>query len=336
MGAAVRLVGLRKRFGPGPEAAGVGPVDLDVADGETFAILGPSGSGKSTLVRLVAGLDRPDEGTISIDGRDATRLGPIERGVAVAFDDAPLHAHLDVAANLRLGLGALGAVGRDAASSLERAVDSFAIGGLLARTPDTLSAGERRRVALARAVARRPRLLLLDEPLGHLDGPARLSLREALRTPLGELAATTLLVTHDHEVATGLATRIGFLHAGRIVQAGTAEELWSAPSHLAVATGFGPEPMASTPDGDTTLAFRPARARIGAGPAPGTRAFPLRTVEREFGGDLPKLRVRLSDAASTVVVLPANGDTSGRDLLVPLDAIHRFGPDGQRLGPPVF
>lgn len=331
MGVAVRVAGLTRRF----TTAGIGPLDLDVAAGETFAVLGPSGSGKSTLVRLLAGLDEPDAGSISLDGRDAARLDPVERGVAVAFDDAPLHAHLDVAANLRLGIGALGASGREVEASLDAAIDAFGISALLARKPDTLSAGERRRVALARAVARRPRLLLLDEPLGNLDGPARLSLREALRTALRELGATTFLVTHDHEIATGLASRIGFLEGGRLVQVGTAEELWRSPAHRAVATGFGPEPMVAIPDAAGTIAFRPSAARIGQ-PSGGTvRQFPLRAVEPEFGGDIPRHRITLADASATVLLLPATGDAEHRTLLVPPEAIRRFGPDGRRLDPPV-
>jgi ABC-type sugar transport system ATPase subunit len=335
MGAAVRVEGLVRRFRSAGGSPGLGPVDLEVAAGETFAVLGPSGSGKSTLVRLLAGLDAPDAGTITLDGRDAARLEPVGRGVAVAFDDAPLHHHLDVAANLRLGLSALGLSARDAEASLDRAIAAFGIASLRSRRSETLSAGERRRVALARAVARRPRLLLLDEPLGHLDGPARLDLREALRNALADLGATTFLVTHDHEVATGLASRIGFLQGGRFVQVGTAEELWQAPAHLAVATGFGPEPMVAMPDGDATLAFRPSHARIAAKPAPGTRALALRSIEPEFGGDLPRLRVTLSEPPGTVVVLPATAGSSGDSLLVPLEAIHRFGPDGRRRDPPV-
>jgi putative spermidine/putrescine transport system ATP-binding protein len=335
MGVAVRVAGLCRRFGSAPDAPGVGPLELHVAAGETFAVLGRSGCGKSTLVRLLAGLDDPDAGTISLDGRDATRLDPVARGVAVAFDDAPLHPHLDVEANLRVGLGAIGLPARDREASLDAAIAAFGLGGLLARRADTLSAGERRRVALARAVARRPRLLLLDEPLGNLDGPARLSLREALRAALRDLGATTFLVTHDHEVATGLASRIGFLEGGRLVQVGTAEELWRSPAHLAVATGFGPEPMIAIPDGTGTLAFRPSAARIGEPAGDTVRHFPLRAVETEFGGDLSRHRITLADASGTVLLLPATGDAVHRTLLVPIEAIRRFGPDGRRLGPPV-
>jgi ABC-type sugar transport system ATPase subunit len=330
MGVAVRVAGLCRRFDRG---AGVGPLDLDVAAGETFAVLGPSGSGKSTLVRLLAGLDPPDAGTVSLDGRDAGGLGPVERGVAVAFDDAPLHGHLDVAANLRLGLGALGASGTEA--SLATAIAAFGIEPLLARQPETLSAGERRRVALARAIARRPRLLLLDEPLGHLDGPARLSLREALRAALGDLGATTFLVTHDHEVATGLAARIGFLHAGRLVQVGTADELWRSPAHLAVAVGFGPEPMVAVPDGPETLAFRPSHARLGEPRASPERRFAVRAIEPEFGGDAPRLRVTLAEGAGTKLLLPPGREAPRGDLFVPLESIHRFSSDGRRRDPPV-
>lgn len=335
MGVAVRIAGLCRRFGAAEGSPGAGPVDLEVAAGEVFAVLGPSGSGKSTLVRLLAGLDPPDAGTISLDGRDAGRLDPVDRGVAVAFDDAPLHPHLDVAANLRLGLGALGLPAGERAASLESAIAAFGIAGLLGRAPDTLSAGERRRVALARAVARRPRLLLLDEPLGNLDGPARLALRESLRAALRDLGATTFLVTHDHEVATGLAARIGFLAGGRLVQVGTADELWRSPAHRAVATGFGPEPMVAIPDGPGTLAFRPSAASLGDPATPSMRSFPIRSVETEFGGDSPRHRVTLADAAGTTLLLPAGDDVRTGSLLVPMEAIHRFAADGRRLAPPV-
>jgi hypothetical protein len=156
-----------------------------------------------------------------------------------------------------------------------------------------------------------------------------------LRAALRDLGATTFLVTHDHEVATGLASRIGFLEGGRLVQVGTAEELWRSPAHLAVATGFGPEPMIAIPDGTGTLAFRPSAARIGEPAGDTVRHFPLRAVETEFGGDLSRHRITLADASGTVLLLPATGDAVHRTLLVPIEAIHRFGPDGRRLGPPV-
>lgn len=335
MGVAVRVAGLCRRFEAAVGLPGVGPLDLEVAAGETFAVLGPSGSGKSTLVRLLAGLDPPDSGSISLDGRDATRLDPVARGVAVAFDDAPLHPHLDVAANLRLGLGALGLLAGDREASLEKAIAAFGIAGLLDRSPETLSAGERRRVCLARTIARRPRLLLLDEPLGNLDGPARLSLREALRAALGDLGATAFLVTHDHEVATGLATRIGFLDGGRLVQVGTADELWRTPAHRAVATGFGPEPMAAVPDGEGSLAFRSARASIAAAPPPASRAFPVERIEPEFGGDSPRLRVTLRAPAGAVIVIPAGAGSTAGELVVPIGAIHHFDRDGRRIDRPI-
>jgi len=333
--AALLARGLLRRFASGPGASGVGPIDLALEAGSTFALLGPSGSGKSTTLRLLAGLERPDAGSIEIAGRDATAADPLARGVAIVFDDAPLYGHLPVAANLELGLDAFGLRGADADRSRRAAIEAFGLGHLLARRAETLSAGERRRVALARAVARRPRLLLLDEPLGNLDGPARLALRETLRSALAELgpATATALVTHDHELATGLAPRIGFLHEGRLVQIGSPEDLWRHPAHLAVATGFGPEPCVALPDGaGGFLAFRPSHATpsgaSGESSARDGLDLPVRDAAREFGGDRARWRVTLDDDAATVLLAAGSDGPAPRRLVVPFPQVHRFDPDG--------
>lgn len=260
MAARLELRALTRRYDGG---GGIESVDLDVASGELLAITGPSGSGKSTLVRLVAGLESPNAGAVLLDARDVTKLAPHERDIGMTFDDGALYEHLDVRHNVEAGLdrrGIRGAVGR--ATAIE-ALTLVGAAHLKDRRPESLSAGERRRVALARAVARKPALLLLDEPLTHLDRAARLDLREDVRAAQRAIGATTLLVTHDHEDAIAIADRVAFLSAGRVRQVGVAAELLARPLHVAVAQGFGPQPMnlVAAPDGGT-FGFRPDDVRL--------------------------------------------------------------------------
>lgn len=321
---ALALRGLVRRFANargvlGRDGAGV---TLDVRAGEIVAIVGPSGCGKSTLLRVIAGLDVADAGSIAIDGRDVTRAEPHDRGIGMTFDDGALYEHLTVRGNIELGAErAIVARGeRDAA--IAGAAGRAGAGHLLDRRPASLSAGERRRVALARALARRPSLFLLDEPLTHLDRSARVDLREDLAMTIRATGSAALLVTHDHDDAVAVATRVAFMSDGDIVQVGTAQELVDRPAHVAVARGFGAQPMniVGTPSG--CVGVRPGDCRVGEGAWSVTGAVRFAragevTVGLETG---ERVRVR-SDAA------PGERVTVSADA----DRLHRFDRSGLRV-----
>ncbi|WP_027862961.1 ABC transporter ATP-binding protein [Marmoricola sp. URHB0036] len=217
---------LTVRFGA---TAAVDHVDLAVPAGSVVAVLGPSGCGKSTLLRAVAGLEVPASGTVSYDGQDLAGTPTHRRGFALMFQDGQLFEHLDVAANIAYPLRLRR---RSRADQRARARELLALVGLEGyadRLPATLSGGERQRVALARALAVEPRLLLLDEPLSALDRGLRERLAGELHDILRAAGATAMLVTHDHDEAFAVADRMAVMREGRIVQAGTLEEVWSRP-----------------------------------------------------------------------------------------------------------
>ena len=217
-GAFLHVAGVTKRYGSRPV---VDRVSLEVASGEALVILGPSGCGKTTLLRLVAGLDVPDEGEIGLDGRQVARAGhslvpPYDRRIGFVFQDLALWPHLTVRGNLAF---VMGSVGLAKAAGEERIRDVLAlvrIDGLANRYPHQLSGGEQQRAALARTLVGQPRLLLLDEPFSSLDPDLRQALRTEFAALQRTLALTTLYVTHDREDARVLADRIVVMRAGRI------------------------------------------------------------------------------------------------------------------------
>lgn len=217
-------------------------VSLDVACGEFVALVGPSGGGKSTLVRCICGLDEPDTGSISIDGKDLDGRAPHSRGVGVVLQDRPLYDHLRVSENLGFPLRVQGASREVVASRVSDVSSLLALDGMGARRASDLSGGERGRVALGRALVLQPSLLLLDEPLAHLDGPLRRQLRETIRSVHEATAATTLLVTHDQHEAWQLADRIAVLIDGSIRQIAAPAELLEAPADEDVADFLGVVP----------------------------------------------------------------------------------------------
>jgi len=207
-------------------------VDLEVGAGEIVCILGPSGGGKSTLLRAVAGLV-PAAGRIELDGAPLTGLPTHRRGIGMMFQDSLLFPHLDVAGNVGFGL-------RPAdPARVDDVLDLVGLTGFGPRAVDTLSGGQAQRVALARALAPRPRMLLLDEPFGALDAVLKAQLVLDVQRVLRDLGVTVLAVTHDRQEAFTLADRVAVLRAGRIVQVGTADELWNHPVDVYVARLVG-------------------------------------------------------------------------------------------------
>lgn len=227
----------------GHETVALDGLDLDVADGELVAVMGPSGSGKTSLLYAVAGLEPLTGGTISVSGRDVTGLPPQERDVALVFQDLALYPHLDVRDNIALDLEARGARRADARGRAAAIAPLFHLEGLLGRRPQTLSGGERQRVALARALAREPRVLLLDEPVAHLDAPLRAEARREVVGHQRRLGISCLYVTHDSHEAMAVGDRIAVLHAGAVLQCAAPDELYERPATPEVARRIGDPPM---------------------------------------------------------------------------------------------
>ena len=238
--ARVSLRGVVKTHGP---VVARESLDLDIEPGEFFALLGPSGSGKTTTLRIVAGLERADRGTVGIDGRDVTRLEPGERDVAMVFQSYALYPHMTVFQNIAFPLRMVGTPRPEIDRAVREAAARVKIGHLMERRPGQLSGGQQQRVALARAIVREPRLFLLDEPLSNLDAKLRLETRVELKKLQRALDVTTIYVTHDQEEAMTIADRMAIFIEGRLVQVGTPEEVFERPDDVEVASFLGNPPM---------------------------------------------------------------------------------------------
>ena len=222
----VRLVGVRKRYG---DVVAVDGVTLDVARGEFFTLLGPSGSGKTTTLRLIAGFERPDAGRIELGGADVTRVAPYARDVNTVFQDYALFPHMSVVENVEYGLRVKGIGRRARRAQATAARDRVRLANLGARKPIQLSGGQRQRVALARAIVNRPRVLLLDEPLGALDLKLRQEMQGFLKALQQELGITFVYVTHDQEEALTMSDHLAVFNDGRVEQIGTPQEVYEHP-----------------------------------------------------------------------------------------------------------
>ena len=250
-GAEVTLDRVVRRFEAG--RAVLNGVSLRVAPGELLVLVGPSGCGKSTTLRLIAGLDDPDEGQVLLDGASLARVAPQDRDVAMVFQGYALYPHMTAREILEFPLK----MRRVAPAERARAVDEVAallsIGKLLDRRPDQLSGGERQRVAMGRAMVRRPRVFLFDEPLANLDAALRSDIRLEIGSLVRRLGATALYVTHDHTEAMTLADRIAVLHQGEVLQVASPREIYERPATRFVATFVGSPRMNLLPcrrDGD--------------------------------------------------------------------------------------
>ena len=233
--------GVSKRFGGhSPRAApALNQLQLAVRAGEFLTLLGPSGCGKTTALRLLSGLEAPDTGQILLDGEDVTALPPHRRHVNQVFQSYALFPHLSVADNIAFGLRMQRLPPAEIKARTGRVVELLALDGLTARRPDALSGGQRQRVALARALVCQPRVLLLDEPLSALDARLRAQVRGELRALQRRLGTTFVFVTHDQEEALTLSDRVAVMHAGRLEQIGTPEEIYHRPRSRFVAGFIG-------------------------------------------------------------------------------------------------
>jgi sulfate transport system ATP-binding protein len=319
----VSIRNVRKVFDGYPALHGV---SLDIRSGELIALLGPSGSGKTTLLRLIAGLERPNAGSILFGDEDASHRSVQERNVGFVFQHYALFRHMTVADNIGFGLKVRPAASRPASSEIRRRalelLDLVQLSGLADRYPNQLSGGQRQRVALARALAIEPRVLLLDEPFGALDAQVRRELRRWLREIHDTTGHTTVFVTHDQEEALELADRVVVMSQGRIEQVGTADDVYDRPNSPFV-YGFIGDSSAlpvrvedgqlwlqdrtiglsapDVPNGQAVLYFRPHEIDLleGCGGCiAGTvvasrRVAGTRRVELEIGGDQHRVEIEL-------------------------------------------
>jgi len=246
---ALALKGITRRFG---DHTAVDNVSLDIAAGELLALIGASGSGKTTTLRIVAGYEIPDSGTVMLDGQDITSLPPQKRGFGMVFQHYALFPHMPVEDNVAFGLEARGVPKRKRLERARSALESVGLGGAGHRGIQSLSGGEQQRVALARALVIEPQVLLLDEPLSNLDPTLRQTTRDELRAMLHRVGVSALFVTHDQEDAFAIADRIAVIRRGKLLQVGTPEELYARPASLGVASFIGRATILPAEPGATT------------------------------------------------------------------------------------
>ncbi len=242
--ARVSLQHLSKEFpARGGTVRAVEDLSLAIENGEWLVLVGPSGCGKTTTLRLVAGLEKPSRGTISIDGKSVEGVAPKDRDIAMVFQNPALYPHLAVFDNMAFGLTVRGIPRAELTQRVKSAAEMLGLAGCLERMPTELSGGERQRVALGRALVRRPAIFLFDEPLANLDPQTALQLRTDLLSLRGQFGATVLYVTHDQEEAMTLGQRIAVLRSGALQQVGNSREVYDRPANLFVATFIGSPPI---------------------------------------------------------------------------------------------
>ncbi|WP_447751768.1 ABC transporter ATP-binding protein [Pseudomonas nicosulfuronedens] len=283
-------------------------IDFAAERGEFVTLLGPSGCGKSTLLRCIAGLTAVDSGRILLDGEDIVPKSPQKRGIAMVFQSYALFPNMTVEQNVAFGLRMQKVPAAESAQRVRDVLEMVELGPLAARYPHQLSGGQCQRVALARSLVTRPRLLLLDEPLSALDARIRKHLREQIRRIQQELKLTTVFVTHDQEEALTLSDRIVLMNAGRIVQSGDAETLYTAPENAFAAGFIGNYNLLDAAQASRLLdrpfhqqvAIRPESLRLSVEPGEG---IPVRVLSHSLLGNVIRYRVDASGVELTVDVL---------------------------------
>ena len=256
------IQGLHKSYG---DTAIFSDINCEIAKGEFITLLGPSGCGKSTLLRCIAGLTGVNGGQILLDGEDLVPVAPQKRGIGMVFQSYALFPNMTVQQNVAFGLRMQKVRGSEAEQRVKEVLELVELNDFAGRYPQQLSGGQCQRVALARSLVTRPRLLLLDEPLSALDARIRKHLREQIRSIQQELGLTTIFVTHDQEEALVMSDRIVLMNAGKIVQSGDAETLYTAPAD-AFAAGFIGNYNLLDADAASRLLLRPVNSRVAIRP----------------------------------------------------------------------
>ena len=341
-GGHVRLESVTKRHG---SVTALHEVDLEIRPGEFFALLGPSGSGKTTTLRIMAGLEPHESGRVWLDGVDVTPKEPGERDVAMVFQSYALYPHMTVGENIAFPLRMIGTPRDETERAVRDAAARVHIEHLLARKPGQLSGGQQQRCALARAIVRKPRLFLLDEPLSNLDAKLRLETRVELRKLQRALGVTAVYVTHDQEEAMTIADRIAVFMEGRIVQVGSPAEVFARPATVAVAAFIGSPPMNllagvaragrlsvggvpiadgvhDIPDGSVTIGVRPSAIRLAS------QGLAARVYLVEDLGDSTIVDLQLGDTLVKMRTDGGAGVREGDSVHVAFDAaaVHVFDP----------
>ena len=256
---AIRLDHITKSWGT---ARAVDDVSLTAEEGSLLVLLGPSGCGKSTTLRLIAGLEQPDEGTVTIGGADVTHLTPAQRQISMVFQSYALFPHLSVAENIIFGLRVRRVSRGERDERLKRVADIVGLGHLLDRKPSQLSGGQRQRVALGRAIIAEAKVCLMDEPLSNLDAKLRHEMRTEIRALQQRLGMTMVYVTHDQTEAMTMADRVVLMKDGRIEQNGTPEQLYNRPETAFTARFIGTPPMNLIIEGGRQIGIRPEDIRV--------------------------------------------------------------------------
>ncbi len=322
--ASVRLRRLHKQFGHAEGAVvAVRDVDLDIADGEFLTLLGPSGSGKTTVLRMIAGFEQPTGGQVYLGDVDVTRTAPFDRDVNTVFQDYALFPHMTVQQNVEYGLRVKGTKKQERRQRAAEALASVRLADYGARRPSQLSGGQRQRVALARALVNRPKVLLLDEPLGALDLKLREQMQVELKALQRQVGITFVFVTHDQEEALTMSDRIAVFNEGRIEQVGTPTEVYEHPATEFVAGFVGTSNLLS---GDAARAVvgsseavsvRPEKLRLvapGAEVGPGEHGVDGTVQEVVYAGPSTRFVVGL-DVGGRLVVAQQNQHVSSMDVM---------------------
>ena len=317
---AVRLERLEKRYG---DVVAVDGIDLEIADGEFFSMLGPSGSGKTTTLRMIAGFEIPTAGRVLLHGADVTRLAPFERDVNTVFQDYALFPHMSVGENVAYGLLVRKVARPERERRVAEALRMVRLEGYDRRKPGQLSGGQRQRVALARALVNRPRVLLLDEPLGALDLKLREEMQIELKAIQQEVGITFIYVTHDQEEALTMSDRIAVFNQGRIEQVGAPAEVYERPATRFVAGFVGTSNLLTGAAAEAivgrrgTFTVRPEKIRLASPdttPGEGEIGAPGTVREVVYVGPDTRYIVTL-DAGAELVVTQQNLSTSSMEAL---------------------